>query len=368
MRRQAGHRRLWAGVAGHLILVPLLLLVACGQVGTAATLPTAPTAPAAATMTATPLVPAETGEPLTPAIATATPRPLPTLEAIPPTATPTTTLVATVTPTSAATATDTLTPTPDPAYVVNGVQMEHFVVIPPETRQNVRRIFAHGQRLGRNPHAFSKVGDSISLTSHYFARFDQGKYELGIYQRLDPTIAYYKDSFERFGVALRIGLHAWIAFRPGLADAQKCSPDEHMVACEIRLNNPSVLLIRLGTNDTAAGDAYERAIRHAIEYSIHEGIVPILVTKSDRFEGDNRHNDTMRMLAAEYAVPLWDFDLIAATLPDRGLGGDNVHLTMYGLNDYTDPATLRFGYPLSDLTGLMMLDTIRLIVMEGEAE
>lgn len=370
MRRQARRGQPPARAAGYLMLLPLLLLVACGRVGTAATLPTAPTAAATAATATTPPVPAEISEPVTPAIATTTPRPLPTLVTIPPTATPTASLTATVIITSpaTATATDTFTPTPDPAYVVNGVPMEHFVVIPPETRQNVRRIFAHGQRLGRNPHAFSKVGDSISLTSHYFARFDQDKYELGIYERLGPTIAYYKDSFERFGVALRIGLHAWIAFRPGLADAQKCDPDEHMVACEIRLNNPSVLLIRLGTNDTAAGDAYERAIRHAIEYSIHEGIVPILVTKSDRFEGDNRHNDTMRMLAAEYAVPLWDFDLVAATLPDRGLGGDNVHLTMYGVNDYTDPATLRFGYPLSDLTGLMMLDTIRQIVMDGEAE
>ena len=72
----------------------------------------------------------------------------------------------------------------------------------------------------------------------------------------------------------------------------------------------------------------------------------------------------MRALASEYAVPLWDFDLLAATLPDRGLGGDSVHLTMYGVNDFTDPATLSYGYPLSDLSGLMMLDAIRKTVEE----
>lgn len=229
----------------------------------------------------------------------------------------------------------------------------------PEVQDNVRRIFAHGQELGRNRHAFSKVGDSISLTSHYFARFDQKNYNLGIYNGLQPAIDYYKDSFERFGMAARIGLHAWIAFRPGVADPAQCKPDEHMVQCEIRLHNPSVLLIRLGTNDTAAGDAYERAIRFAIDYSIINGIIPVLITKSDRFEGDNRHNETLRRLAVEYAVPLWDFDVVAGSLPDRGLGGDNVHLTMYGLDDFSDPATLTFGYPLSDLTGLMMLDAIR---------
>ena len=102
--------------------------------------------------------------------------------------------------------------------------------------------------------------------------------------------------------------------------------------------------------------------------SIRSGIIPVLVTKSDRFEGDDRHNATMRLLATEYAVPLWDFDIVAGTLPNRGLSGDSVHLTMYGVNDYTDPATLSFGYPLSDLTGLMMLDAIRQTVEDEVRE
>lgn len=286
---------------------------------------------------------------------TTTPSPSPTVTA---TTTPSRTPTATFTPTS--------TPTPDPATFVNGVPVEDFIIMPPEVRANVRTIFALGQELGRDPHAFSKVGDSISLTSHYFARFDQDRYNLGLYERLQPTIDYYDGSFERFGLAVRVGLHAWIAFRPGLADPDQCKPDEHMVECEFRRHNPSVLLIRLGTNDTAEGDAYEKAIRFAIKYSVDNGVIPVLVTKSDRFEGDDRHNATMRALAAEYAVPLWDFDVVAGTLPDRGLGGDTVHLTMYGVNDFTDPATLSFGYPLSDLTGLMMLDAIRQTV-EGEA-
>ena len=242
---------------------------------------------------------------------------------------------------------------------VNGVPVEHFVVMPPATVANVRRIFARGQELDRNPRAFSKLGDSISLTSHYFARFDQRRYNLGIYSALQPTIDTYDHSFERFGMAVRIGLLAWISFRPGVADPQLCRPEEHMVECELRLHNPSVLIIRLGTNDIAPGDAFERAIRHAIETSVAEGVIPLLATKSDRFEGDNRHNETLRALAAEYAVPLWDFDLVAGTLPDRGLGGDAVHLTMYASDDFSDPATLSFGYPLSDLTGLFALDAIR---------
>lgn len=250
---------------------------------------------------------------------------------------------------------------------MNGVPIDLIAVMPPETRDNVRRIYDRGQRLGRNPHAFSKLGDSVSLTSHYLARFAQGRYNLGIYEGLQPTVDFYRRSFDRFGVAVRIGLHAWTAYRPGIADAEKCRPEEHMVECEFRLHNPSVLLVRLGTNDIAPGDAFERAMRYTIEYAMQNGVIPVLGTKADRFEGDNRHNETLRALAAEYHVPLWDFDLVAGTLPDHGLGGDAVHLTMYGANDYSDPATLQFGYPLSDLTGLIVLDQIRRTITEEQA-
>lgn len=335
------------------LLLALFLLAACGPAG----LP--PSQSVAAISNPAP-------HSLASPTASLTPSPVATARVFP-TATPTPTPTPTATPTPVPTATPaaTATPTRDPATLVNGVPVEHFVVMPPATVDNVRRIFARGQELGRNPRAFSKLGDSISLTSHYFARFDQKRYDLGIYQALQPTIDYYDNSFERFGLAVRIGLLAWISFRPGVADPQLCRPEEHMVECELRLHNPSVLVIRLGTNDIAPGDAFERAIRHAIETSTAEGVIPLLVTKSDRFEGDNRHNETLRALAAEYAVPLWDFDLVAGTLPDRGLGGDAVHLTMYAGDDFSDPATLSFGYPLSDLTGLFALDAIRRATTEA---
>jgi len=336
-----------------LFLLALLLLAACGPAG----LPRSQSVAAIANP-----APGSLASP------TASPSPTPVATArVFPTQTPTATAPPTPTATPAATATPRPSPTPtrDPATLVNGVPVEHFVVMPPATVENVRRIFARGQELGRNPRAFSKLGDSISLTSHYLARFDQKRYDLGLYSALQPTIDYYDNSFERFGLAVRIGLHAWIAFRPGLADPAMCRPEEHMVECELRLNNPSVLVIRLGTNDIAPGDAFERAMRHAIELSMAEGVIPLLVTKSDRFEGDNRHNETLRALAAEYAVPLWDFDLVAGTLPDRGLGGDAVHLTMYASDDFSDPAALSFGYPLSDLTGLFALDAIRRVTTEA---
>ncbi len=102
--------------------------------------------------------------------------------------------------------------------------------------------------------------------------------------------------------------------------------------------------------------------------SCERGIIPVLSTKADRFEGtDNRNNLTLRKLAAEYNIPLWDFDLLADTLPGRGLGNDNVHLTSAPLNDYSDPATFEYGYPVNDLPRFMTLDAIRRAVEESFA-
>ncbi|MCA9948494.1 MAG: hypothetical protein KDE48_02520 [Anaerolineales bacterium] len=237
----------------------------------------------------------------------------------------------------------------------------------PAVIANSRAIFANGQTLGRNPHAFSKVGDSVTLTDHYLTRFDSGYYNLGDYTYLQLAIDHFAGSFERYGVAARIGLHAWSLFDPLWANKEWCQPNEDMIACEIRLNNPSILLIRLGSNDSAGGAYFEDNMRLLVEYAISQGIIPVLATKPDRFEGpDNRNNLAIMKLAEEYQVPLWDFDVLAETLPNKGLGGDLVHMTMADADDYTNPDYFERGYPMSDLTALMLLHAIYTEVIQAQ--
>jgi hypothetical protein len=346
-----------------LALLPLsavLLLTGCALPAVPASTAGLSGAPVATTVIEPP-TPAVSPSPTATLTPTATMTPSPT-----PSATPSPTATATAVPTATATPTATPSPTPDPTTLINGVPVSEFLWMPPETVANVQAIFARGQGLGRDAHAFSKIGDSLSLIAYYLVWFDQHRYDLGPYAALQPTIDFYDGSFQRFGVAVRNGLHAWAAFHEGEADPLACRPEEHMVDCEIRQHNPSVLLIRLGTNDNGTDDSFERAIRYTIEYAIDEGIIPVLGTKADRFEGaDNRNNETLRRLAAEYHIPLWDFDQLADTLPGRGLGTDNVHLTSAPLNDYSDPATFRFGFPVNDLAALMTLDAIRQAVSEA---
>lgn len=302
--------------------------------------------------------------PFTPTPAPPTATPAPTL----PTSTPLPTATPTMPPTEPSPNTPPSTPTAtaDPARQINGVPFEAFAAIPPETAAHVREIAARGRELGRNPRAFSKLGDSAVLIESNLTRFDNGPLSLGPYAFLQPAIDHFAGSWSRYGVGARVALTTIGALDPMWAKAEWCAAGEHPIACEIRLHNPAVLLIRLGTNDGSA-ELYERYMRQIIEYAIEEGVIPVLGTKADRFEGDDSINETTRRLAAEYAVPLWDFDAVAATLPNRGLTDDQAHLTVYRRNDYTDPETFTRGYPVSDLSALVVLDAVRQLLI-GEDE
>src|SRR5262249_55814723 len=54
------------------------------------------------------------------------------------------------------------TATPNPSQfveqVVNGLPVSSFVILPQTVRDNILKIYSHGQTLRNNPHAFSSVG------------------------------------------------------------------------------------------------------------------------------------------------------------------------------------------------------------------
>jgi hypothetical protein len=303
--------------------------------------------------------PAAALRPFTPTAAPPTPSPKPTLPTStpPPTATP---ISPTAAPseTPAATPSPTPTATPDPARQINGVPFDEIAVIPPAVADNVRAIAARGRELGRDPQAFSKLGDSGVLIESNLTRFDNGPYTLGLYDFLQPTVDYFAGSWARYGAGARVALTTIGTFDPMWANPDYCTAGEHLLACEIRLHNPAVLVIRLGTNDGRA-ELYENYMRQIVQYAIDNGVVPVLGTKADRFEGDDSINAATRRIAADMRVPLWDFDHLADTLPERGLTDDNAHLTVYRNNDYTDPETFTHGYPMSDLSTLVVLDALR---------
>jgi hypothetical protein len=144
---------------------------------------------------------------------------------------------------------------------------------------------------------------------------------------------------------------------PTWANPALCLPGETPLGCEFRLHRPSIVLIRLGTNEAYSPALFEQHMRAIIEYAIEQGVIPVLGTKADQLEGSDRINDIVRQLAAEYEVPLWDFGRVASTVPGRGLREDGFHMTWYPLS-YGDLRALQAGHSVHNLTALIALNTV----------
>lgn len=221
----------------------------------------------------------------------------------------------------------------------------------------MREVYLRGLALGNNPHAFAKIGDCNSEPPFFLAKFDTGEYDLGPYGDLQPVIDHFKGSFARTSATVWTGNHAWALFDATWSNPATCQPGETPLECEFRVQHPSVVLIRLGTNETGHTAMFEENLRKLIEVSLERGVIPVMGTKADQLEGSDEINETIRALAAEYGVPLWDFARAAETLPDRGLQADGFHMTWTPLN-YGDALTLKYGHPLQNLTALLALDAV----------
>ena len=223
-----------------------------------------------------------------------------------------------------------------------------------------RDIYQYGLSVGNNPRRFSKIGDCNSVTPFFLTPFDNPKdYRLdGPYASLQETIRNFAGSFSRESVAAHDGFSAATVLDPAWADRRVCKSGESPVACEYRLNRPSLAVISLGTNSVWQTDAdYEAGLRRIIQFLLDRGVVPILSTKADNLEGDGRFNSIVVRLAGEYDVPLWNFQLAVQGLPNSGLTEDNFHL-VWGPSTFTSPNDLQTGWQWRNLTGLQALDTV----------
>ncbi len=229
----------------------------------------------------------------------------------------------------------------------------------PEVSPAMRRVYELGQSLGNDPHAFSKVGDSETFTNWFLAPFDQepATYDLGPYIDLQEVIDYFKGSFARQSLAARQGFNAASVFAPLWADPTLCQPGETPLVCEFHIHRPSYVFILLGTNDYLHLDEFEGQLRKIVEYSLEQGVVPIIGLKADNLEGNGSVNRTLYHLSQEYQLPLWNFWKAVQGLPSNGLDEDNAHLT-FGVNEFGNPEAMLRAWPVRNLTALQTLDRV----------
>ncbi len=191
---------------------------------------------------------------------------------------------------------------------IDPVDWKKLPVIP-KIQDRVLEIYQRGIELGNNPTAFSKIGDCGSTPAWFLGDFDRGSrfYSLGDHTELSAIIDYYQGSFDRTSLAARSGFNSSALFAPLWTDRTYCEDNESPLACEYRNHKPAIAFIMLGANDVWHTQEFEPQMRKIIEFSIEQGVIPILATKPDNQEGDGSINATIARLAAEYRNPAVEF-------------------------------------------------------------
>ena len=247
--------------------------------------------------------------------------------------------------------------TPSTAAAAPAFQPPNPII--PTVSQRAREIYQRGLALGNNPRAFSKIGDCQAVPPYFLAPFDYGvgAYTIGPYGHLNDAITYFSGSWARQSIAANSGFNVATVFVPLWADPQKCLRNESPLACEFRLNRPSLAIISMETWWGGDPSGYESYLRRIVEFAIAKGTVPILATKADNIEGNGSINAVIVKLAAEYDVPLWNFWAAVQPLPNHGLHQDGFHLT-WERPFYDNPAVLQQAWPVRNLTALQTIDAV----------
>lgn len=212
----------------------------------------------------------------------------------------------------------------------------------PAISENALQIYLHGLEEGRNPQSFSIVGDCQSIPGRLFRRFNWAEFSLPTeYAYLQPTRDHFRSVWSRPPVT--VGKYYTVAsmFAPFWNDTSRCGLMETPLDCEFRLNNPSIILISIGSNQKPGNsEDFNNFMRKIVEYSIEHNVLPIITTKTDPTEEGFPLNHIMAQIAYDYDIPLWNFWAAAKELPNHGLDSDDkmsIHITSeaYGIKRIT---------------------------------
>lgn len=219
-------------------------------------------------------------------------------------------------------------------------------VFPVQVSEELKELYFWGIENGNDPHAFSILGDCHSLPEVFLGIYDSDPEAVrNLDKSLQETVQQFAGSFDRYSPTVVVGTTEgallwaqWNENKEGY-----CLPNELPIDCEIRYHRPSIAFIRVGTHWEARNEDYLRTI---IEKLMANGTVPVIVTKPDNRELDERVNHNLAKLAVEYDLPLWNFWASIQDLPNGGLSADSA---LYLSDD---------SYAVQQMDGLIVLDFI----------
>ena len=171
------------------------------------------------------------------------------------------------------------------------------------------------------PNMFSKVGDCQFTTGTFLAGYVNGVYPTP--SGMEPTILYFRDSMLQDSITSAGGFGINSVLNPmfGLAAGHKeCGSNESPLDCELRVRQPAIVLIAMGTNWAPHAEiSYEKYLRQIIDRILETGALPILSTKADNIEEDWKLNEVTAQVAYDYDLPLVNVWRAVQFLPNHGL-------------------------------------------------
>jgi hypothetical protein len=215
------------------------------------------------------------------------------------------------------TRTSTRTPLP-PTTEADLHAWKSLPAVPETVDPSLQKVYERGLTLGNDPHAFSIFGDCQSRPGEFFGVFETDTLVVErLSAELRETVAQFVGSFNRESPTAQDGTTPgsllWTQWHRG---EYGCTFAETPVECELRIHRPAFVIIQIGTHFESRNTEY---LRRVILQLLDAGVVPILATKADNREKDERINRDMSLLASEYDLPLWNFWAAVSDLPNRGL-------------------------------------------------
>jgi hypothetical protein len=227
----------------------------------------------------------------------------------------------------------------------------------------MREVYQRGLAAGNDPTHISKIGDCQNVSTYFLSTFDDpSTYKLGSgYSALKLTVEHFQGSWSRQSLAVKPGFNVAAVLSPLRADPEACQPGESPLACELRVWQPSIVVVSMETWwGERPAEVYSQYMRQVVEYILGQGAVPVLATKADNREGDGSINAAIAQVASEYNVPVWNFWAAVQPLPDHGISPqdpDKFHLT-FARNFFDDPQRMKNAWPWRNLTALETVDSV----------
>lgn len=232
---------------------------------------------------------------------------------------------------SAANPTATAAQTAEPTRLPSE-RWKEWPVLSTTVSDELRQVYRQGLARGNNPHAFSILGDCQSQPEVFMGIYDSDPdFVKQLQQHLQETVKQFSGSFDRYSPTVKDGTTEgallWAQWNDN--KEKKCTPGETPIDCELRVHKPTIVFVHIGTHWEARNRGYLTTI---IEKILEHGAVPVLVTKADNRELDERVNENLASLAEEFDLPLWNFWASVQHLPENGMEpGSDMYLSEEGL-------------------------------------